>query len=296
MAKRSKFVKPENRHVTTARVLGSKQVSPHFVRVTVGGEDLRGFTPMGFDQWFRLFLPQPGQSELRLPSKASNLWYAQYLAMSKSTRPVVRNYTVRAYRDAEHATFGEAVPEIDIDMVLHAALDGAEIPEHAGDTDDSVGDGSGPASEWARTAVAGDRLALLDEGLIYNPTPDAAWQLLVGDESALPAIAGILASSPADLRAEVYLEIPDAADAQELAAPAGVNLHWLVRSDPHDRPGVLALETVRAAQLPAGPSYTFVAGESELPTGLRRHLVNDRKVPKSDISFTGYWRHGRAAY
>lgn len=75
----------------------------------------------------------------------------------------------------------------------------------------------------------------------------------------------------------------------------GVNVHWLVREDADARPGVLALDTVKQAELPTGPSYTFVAGESELTTALRRHLVNERRIPKSDISFTGYWRHGHAA-
>ncbi|MFC7449202.1 siderophore-interacting protein [Rhodococcus daqingensis] len=290
MAKRSKFVKPEHRQFLRARVLGSKQVSPSFVRVTIGGDELREFTPMGFDQWFRMFIPAAGasaargnasgQTALRLPSATSNLWYAQLLAMSKSSRPVVRNYTVRGFRPAEQAVYGEDVPELDIDFVCHGA--------------DGHGD-PGPASTWATSVAPGDELALLDEGLIYNPTPEARWQLLVGDESALPAILGIVSSAPADLRAEVFLEIPHADDAQEVATPDGVNVHWLVRSDPHARPGALALETVRRAQLPDGPSYTFAAGESDLATGVRRHLVNDRKVPKSDITFTGYWRHGKAA-
>ena len=56
------------------------------------------------------------------------------------------------------------------------------------------------------------------------------------------------------------------------------------------------LETLRAAELPEGPSYTFVAGEQALTTGLRRHLVNDRKFAKTDITFTGFWRHGHSAH
>ncbi|MFF9041783.1 SIP domain-containing protein [Streptomyces sp. NPDC014892] len=42
--------------------------------------------------------------------------------------------------------------------------------------------------------------------------------------------------------------------------------------------------------------YCWVAGESGLPTGLRRHLVKEGGVPKSDISFLGYWRHGRSSH
>ncbi|MCQ4121906.1 siderophore-interacting protein [Rhodococcus tibetensis] len=275
MAQRSKFVKPETRRIASARVVAGKQISPNFIRVTVAGPELDSVTPMGYDQWFRMFIPQPGQATLRLPTSASNLWYAQYKLMSKDTRPIVRNYTIRDYRAAGTGLFGDCA-EIDIDFASHGDL--------------------GPASAWAGSASTGDEIAILDEGRIYNPAPDAEWQLLVGDESALPAIVGILRSAPRDLQAEVFIEIAEAADAQDISVGDGVKLHWLVRTDPDARPGLLALETVRQANLPTGPSYTFVAGESELPTALRRHLVNDRHVPKTHISFTGYWRHGHPAY
>lgn len=274
MAQRTKFVKPQTRRVVSARVVSNKQISPTFFRITVAGPELEAISPMGFDQWFRMFIPQPGQSALRLPSATSNLWYAQYKLMSKDTRPIVRNYTIREYRHAGNGQFGDAV-EIDIDFASHGEL--------------------GPASAWADTAAVGDEVAFLDEGLIYNPTPDAQWQLLVGDESALPAIVGILRSAPKDLCAEVFIEMPHADDAQAVDVGDGVNIHWLVRADSDARPGALALRTVREAVLPAGPSYTFVGGESDLATGLRRHLVSERKFPKTDISFTGFWRHGHAS-
>src|SRR5690606_10472627 len=84
--------------------------------------------------------------------------------------------------------------------------------------------------------------------------------------------------------------------------PAGVELRWVPRDaarasgDPHGRvPGRLALETVRAADLPSGPVYAYGVGESSLATGVRRHPVGDRGVPKANVDFVGYWRHGRAA-
>ncbi|MCJ0903882.1 siderophore-interacting protein [Rhodococcus sp. ARC_M6] len=274
MAKRSKFVKPATRSVATAEVVANKRISPTFIRITIAGEELSTIAPMGADQWFRIFIPQAGNGELRLPSAASALWYAQYLRIPKDVRPVLRAYTVRAYREAGSGLFGET-PEIDIDFAFHGDI--------------------GPASAWAVSAASGDKVGLLDEGLIYNPAPEATWQLLVGDESALPAILGILDSAPTDLRAEVFIEIPHPDDKQEHPELGGVNVHWLVREDPQAKPGVLALETVRAADLPTGPSYTFVGGEQALTTGLRRHLVNDRNFAKQDISFTGFWRVGHAA-
>jgi len=75
---------------------------------------------------------------------------------------------------------------------------------------------------------------------------------------------------------------------REGAAPAGTDPHALL-------PGALALEAVRSADLPSGPVYAYAVGESTLATGVRRHLVNDRGVPKTHVDFVGYWRHGHAA-
>lgn len=271
----SKYVKPESRQIASARVVAAKQISPNFIRVTIAGEDLDSVAPMGYDQWFRMFFPQRGQEALKLPTSASSFWFAQWKLMSKETRPHVRNYTIRDIRPAGSGTFGDTT-EIDIDFAAHGDL--------------------GPASEWATKAAAGDEVAILDEGLIYNPASDAHWQLVVGEESALPAIVGILNSSPADLRAEVFIEIADAEDAQELPdVGEGVNVHWLIRQDADSRPGTLALETVTEAELPTGSCYAFIAGESALATSLRRHLVNDRNIPKSQITFTGFWKFGHAS-
>lgn len=271
----SKFVKPDSRQIATARVVAAKQISPNFIRVTIAGEELDSVAPMGYDQWFRMFFPQPGQEELRVPGSASNFWFAQWKLMSKDSRPDVRNYTIRELRPAGSGTFGDTT-EIDIDFAVHGDL--------------------GPASAWAAKAAAGDEVAILDEGLVYNPAAGVDWQLLVGEESALPAIMGILNSAPADLRAEVFIEVADPEDIQEVSGVGeGVNIHWLVREDADARPGILALDTVKNADLPSGACYAFVAGESELATSLRRHLVSDRNVPKSNIAFTGYWKFGRAS-
>jgi NADPH-dependent ferric siderophore reductase len=123
----------------------------------------------------------------------------------------------------------------------------------------------------------------------------ASWQLLVGDESALPAIPAILEQSADAPPTEVFLEVPSSEDVRHgITAPATTKIHWLPRNDSSAKPGTLALRAVRDAHLPPGPFYTWAAGESALATGVRRHLVNDRGVPKSDIAFRGYGRHGRA--
>ncbi|WP_405486289.1 siderophore-interacting protein [Nocardia sp. NBC_00511] len=273
MAKRSKYVKPEHREVLSAEVQASKRISPNFVRVTLGGEGLAGFTAMGYDQWFRLFTP--GQDgTLRLPTSTSSLgWYAQYLRMGKLHRPLTRNYTVRDYRAAGFGEFGSTA-EIDIDFAIHGE-----------DT---------PAAAWANTATPGSPAGLLDEGITYQPPEHAEFALLVGDESALPGIAGSLRSAPRELKGAAYIEIAHAEDAQELGEPEGVAVHWLVRTDAHAETGALAADAVRQAEIPATGVYAFVAGEQKMAAGIRRHLAQDREIPKADITFTGYWRVGKS--
>ncbi|MEV6767768.1 siderophore-interacting protein [Nocardia sp. NPDC051030] len=274
MAKRTKYVKPEHREILTAEVLASKRISPNFVRVTIGGEGLAGYTAMGFDQWFRLFV-RGKDGNLKLPTSASSLgWYAQYLMMGKEHRPLVRNYTVRDYRAAGFGEFGSTA-EIDIDFVSHG--------------NDS------PASAWADNTTPGEKVGLLDEGIMYQAPDHTEFSVLVGDESALPAIAGALRSAPRDLKGAAFIEIPHADDAQRLGEPEGVQVNWLVRADAHGEIGTLAAEAVRAAEIPAKGVYGFIAGEQKLASGVRRHLAQDREIPKADITFTGYWRVGKSA-
>ncbi|MEU0545221.1 siderophore-interacting protein [Nocardia sp. NPDC005978] len=274
MAKRTKHLKPEHREILTAEVLASKRVSPNFVRVTLGGDGLASFTAMGYDQWFRLFMPGRDGS-LSLPTSASTLgWYAQYLMMGKDHRPLVRNYTVREYRAAGFGEFGSTA-ELDIDFFSHG--------------DDS------PASNWANGAAPGDKVGILDEGATFQLPDGANFALLVGDESAVPGIAGSLRSAPRDLRGAAYLELPDPADAQDLGEPEGVEVHWIIRTDATAEIGATVAAAVRAAELPATGVYAFLAGEQKLVSGLRRFLVQDREIPKADITFTGYWRVGKAA-
>lgn len=273
MAKRTKYIKPEHRDMLSPEVLASKRISPNFVRVTLGGQGLAGFTAMGYDQWFRLFMPGKN-GELKLPTSTSSLgWYAQYLMMSKDTRPLVRNYTVRNFRAAGSGEFG-STSEIDIDFAIH---------------------GDSPAAEWAESVTPGSKVGLLDEGTTYQPPEHCDWTLLVGDESALPAFAGILQSAPRECKGAAYIEIAHADDAQELGEPEGFTVHWVPRTDPHGEVGTDAMNALRAADLPGAGVYAFAAGEQKLASGVRRYLSQEREIPKGDITFTGYWRVGKAA-
>ncbi|UCR88287.1 siderophore-interacting protein [Mycetocola spongiae] len=266
-------IKPEAAELMTLHVLRRTRLSPHFMRVTLGRGDIGRFEYMGFDQWFRLFIPVAEDSGLaRLPKRLNMLAYARYLTLAKATRPVLRNYSVRAYRES-----GPEGPELDVDFVLHG---------------DAAAGTAGPAASWALACEPGDVVALLDEGIGFNPLPGRTAVRLVGDETALPAIAGILASLPAQATGHALIEVPEEADQQRLAHPRGVRVHWLPRADLGDRPGALALAAARDLPSAVEPFYGWVAGEQSLAVELRRSWVA-AGVARSDLMFCGYWRAPR---
>lgn len=273
----SKMVKPETTELIHLTVLRTERLSAHWIRVTLGGGEIDKFSPMGFDQWFRLFLPIGGDAGLeRVPAKANKMFgYLKFLRIPDGERPVMRNYTVRAYR----AATSEAGAEIDVDFVLHgSAADGT----------------AGPASRWAETCLPGEHVLIIDEGLTFNPQRGTDRALLVGDETALPAIASISASLPADATGTAIIEVPSEEDALEFAHPSGLEVIWIVR--PHDvAPGTLALETLGRTALPGAPFHAYAAGEQALASGARKHLVGARGVDKNAVSFCGYWKIGAAS-
>lgn len=273
----SKMVKPENPELLRLQVLRTERLAPHWIRITLGGGDIAKFRPMGWDQWFRLFIPAGGDAALeRVPAKANGmLGYLKFLRIPDGERPVMRNYSVRAYRPAE----GDRGAEIDVDFVLHgSAADGT----------------AGPASRWAELCKPGENVLIIDEGLTFNPDRGTDRVVLVGDETALPAIAAIGTSLPAAATGTAIIEVPSEADALEFEHPAGIAVQWIVR--PHGvAPGALALDAVRQLTLPDAPFHTYAAGEQALASGVRKLLVGERGVDKHTVSFCGYWKIGSAS-
>lgn len=251
-------------------VVRRELVTPHMVRVTFGGGDLERFEFQGFDQWFRLAVPthDGGDRFDNLPERFGIGGYLKYLTLPSDTRPAIRNYTARQFRPE--------VAELDVDFVVH-------------------GD-EGVAGPWAAGVEPGsDRaeVAFIDQGCGWKPVPHDE-VLLVGDESGLPAVAGILRDLPRDAVGHAIIELFDAADRQPTDAPAGVQVQWVVR-DPAANPGTVALPLLRELTFPTDRTYAFAVGESAVATGVRRHLVAERGVPKQNVTFCGYWKLGKAA-
>ncbi|WP_157008507.1 siderophore-interacting protein [Agromyces laixinhei] len=202
--------------VFDTQVAEIRRMSPHFVRVTFRSDDLRELGWDGPDQRIKVVLPLAASGYDEVPREGD--WYSAWRSLPDDRRNPIRTYTIRAARPA--------AGELDVDFVGH-------------------GDG-GPASRWIGAAQIGDRMLVIapdatseDESGGWEWRPGAARTLLIaGDETAVPAVGAILEQLPADARGAVFLEVPEAGDALELQAPAGVSVQWLPRAEAGGSAGV----------------------------------------------------------
>lgn len=254
---------PEMRFFRTT-VTAVERVTPGVVRIRVGGDELSEFVGDGPDQRIKIFLPRPGQSEVVLPTTGAS-WYAEWRAMSETVRPIMRTYTLRQHHPYTN--------EVDIDFVLHG--------------DD------GPASAWANRAAPGEPLVFYGPYADYEPTPGTDWQLIVGDATTLPAIGAIVESLPPRTRALVFVEVADPTEEQRWETKGDVTLTWLHHGSAPAGTTRSLLDAVRELEFPDGRPYVWLGGEAGQVKALRRHLVGEREVPRTDLYFCGYWRFGR---
>ncbi|WP_194421308.1 siderophore-interacting protein [Microbacterium abyssi] len=294
-----------------AEVRAVERVSPNFVRVTFGGDELYDFGTPGdvYDARIKLVFP-PASGVLPDIDRDTDDWWGAYLAVPEDERGSMRTYSVRSLLVTDAGT------EVVVDFVLHLA---------PGLT--------GPASLWASSAAVGDELWVVGprrgregrSGIEY--APGAASQVfLVGDETAAPAIARILEDAPRDLRGLAFIEVPVIEDILPIDAPEGVEVHWLPRGEAAH--GLRLIPTVldclgdtghteivvqdaegeemvwetpiysgsgeEVAGESSGERYFWIAGESGVVTTLRRHLVKDLGIDRAQVAFMGYWRRGVA--
>jgi NADPH-dependent ferric siderophore reductase len=245
--------------------------------VTFRGEKPGGlaeFASGGRDQRFKLFFAKGDRAEdsALVPREAGDDWYAAWRALDPDERACMRTYTVREQR--------RELGEVDVDFAVHR--------------------GAGPAGDWALNALAGDKICALgpsvadNAGIDFRPPPETDWILLAGDESALPAIAGILDWLGPGRTVRAWIEIGHADDVQGLRTWADAEITWLVRGA-----GQSLTRAISTARLPQGGDlpYAWIAGEAAEVRTLRRHLVGapaegGRGIDRRRVTFTGYWRRG----
>jgi NADPH-dependent ferric siderophore reductase len=149
--------------------------------------------------------------------------------------------------------------------------------------------GDGPAAQWSANAHPGDTAVVAGpRGSLVIPT-DFDWHLLIGDETALPAIARRLEELPAGSRAIVIGQTDDPADRRQFRSAAEADLRWVNSTDE-------LVEAVHDLRLPDGDGYAWCAGEASAMAVLRRILVEDKGVPRHAIRAAAYWKRGASAH
>ena len=140
----------------------------------------------------------------------------------------------------------------------------------------------------AFAATLGDRAAISGPGRGYVADPDASSFVLVGDESAVPAVSQLLATLPTDrpVRAGIETRSPEAIRVLPERPESRVEWRVLPEGAP---PGSQQFEYVRSTTLEPGVRI-WAAGEAAAMQRIRRHLFDDRGVDRSHTMVRGYWK------
>lgn len=260
------------RPLNTFEVVRTEQLTPHLIRVVLGGEGFDTFVPNDFtDSYVKIAFVPNGVDVAALPQP---LTMDSFNELPATDRPTVRTYTVRRV-DTERR-------EIAIDFVVHG--------EH------------GVAGPWAAAATPGQPAYVTSANGAYAPDPAADWHLLAGDEAAVPAISVALEALADNAVGQVFIEVAGPEDELELTAPPGVDITWIYRGGradlvSEDQAGDHAplIEAVKGAPWLPGQVQVFIHGEAQtVMHNLRPYIRKERGVDaKWASSISGYWRRGR---
>lgn len=230
-------------------VLRVTDLTPRMRRITLGGEQLAGFLSLGADDHIKLLFATTPEQQAALETMVLGA------KGGDGPKPAMRDYTPRR--------IDLATGELDIDFVLH---------------------GDGPASTWAAQAEPGQSLHIGGpRSSVVVPDRFDSY-LLIGDETAIPAIARRLEELPAGRKVLAVVEIEDAAERQPLNSAADVDVLWVERREQSLE------EVVKGLALPAGALYAWVATEAGLSRRLRRILLDEHQVDEQAFKVAGYWK------
>jgi NADPH-dependent ferric siderophore reductase len=259
------------RPIHTFEVVRSAQLTPHMIRVVLGGSGFNTFAANDYtDAYVKVVIVRNDVDVAALPQP---LTLDSFAELPEEHRPVVRTYTVR-HVDAERR-------ELSIDFVVHGE--------------------QGVAGPWAASVRPGQPAYLMGPSGAYAPDPTADWHLLAGDEAGLPAISAALEALPPNAIGRAFIEVAGPDDEVELRAPDGVEVRWIYRGGradlvPEEQAGDFApliAEVKEAAWLP-GQVQVFIHGEAQaVMHNLRPYIRKERGVDAKWASISGYWRRGR---
>ncbi|KAB7762235.1 siderophore-interacting protein [Xanthomonas maliensis] len=238
------------------QVLRCEAITPLMRRIVLTGSELAGFVSEAPDDHVKLFFPN-AEGDFVLPTMtADGPRYPDGALPSPA-----RDYTPRS--------FDPQSGELSIDFVLH---------------------GDGVAASWAAQAQPGDALKIGGPRGSFLVADDYDHYVLIGDETALPAIGRWLEAMPADMQAEVFIEIADADERQELLSAADVRVNWLERNGVDAASSTLLEDSLRDYEPEDGDTFYWIGAESMRARAMRKFLEEHLGVDKDDVRAKGYWK------
>lgn len=239
----------------TLTVAAVEDLTPSLRRVVLEGPELDGFVSLGFDDHVKIFPAAEGEAAV-LPTLGPDG------PIFPEPRPAMRDYTPRA--------FDPTTNRLTLDFV--------------------TGHG-GPATEWAMAARPGATLGVGGpRGSFVVPT-DYADHVLIGDETALPAIARRLEELPPQARAHAVVEVGTFADRIALDSPARATVTWAMRDGAPRGESQALLKAAETALAGVDPTdaYVWIAAEATAAKALRARALDLGFSPKA-MKAAGYWR------
>ncbi len=179
--------------------------------------------------------------------------------------PEMRDYTPRS--------FDTAAGQLVIDFAVH---------------------GDGPATQWAAGAKLGDTLKIAGPRGSAVVAPVFDWYLLIGDETALPAIGRWVEELPAGKTVITLTSVASAADEQSFETAANHQPHWVHRPLADGADPAALLGALEGLALPEGKGFVWIAAEAGVARALRDHVQNQRNHPKEWLKASGYWLQGQS--
>lgn len=302
-----------------AVVHSAAQLSPTFLRIIFSGPEMTGVGSTGpvFDQRIKLIFPTPGYPLPCLPDDDS--WYTTWLALPEDSRGSMRTYSIRELETSPDTTY------LTVDFVLHLEP-GSSGPAATWAAQTQPGDEILIIAPRREVESAG--------GIEFRPGDASRVVLAGDETAApaIARILEDLALHSPEVTGAAFIEVPDLQDQLPVDAPPGVALQWLPRGDgahgsrltpavlehlgyADASPGLSVVTPVAPAptaellwETPVYSArgeelvtasvtsdiYYWIAGESGVVTKIRRHLVKEQGVDRSQVAFMGYWKHGVA--
>lgn len=159
-------------------------------------------------------------------------------------------------------------------------------------------DGESPMMKWLRSLERGVTVKLLGPRAHFRPLIEREKVTgMFADETAIPALASILAAWPHGCRAEVFVETPDEQVVADIPQPDGVRVTWLQRK-PEQSPGTTARLVDAAMSFSrrhSDPVNIWACGEHGEMRQIRDHFRRGRSMTKQQTEVFGYWRRTKSS-